>query len=209
MAIVDSIKGLLHRKGSLKNITALELRRERMALEQEESRISSDVEKLEREKQQLFLRGKDEASERQRRILATKIKQRDSEAASADKRLRFVSRQLRVINGLIQIKENERLFERLGLSSLINRLDPDQLERYIIEASVEGGLQMETFQRLLTTVEESERITGVGEEERDVEEIMKAMQEAQVAEREHPEQVEEFARQRLDQILHPPEEEPA
>jgi len=207
MAILDSLKGMFTRKRTLDDVSMDELRREKIRLEQEEARLTRQVEELERQKQQLFLKGKDEASERQQRILARKIKEVDVQARNIDKNLRFISHQLRVVNGFIQVKENQRLWQEAGISSIITQLDLEELQKYVEAASVEGALHLDKFRELLEGLEESERLVGLGEEDKDIEEIMRAMQEARQADLEAPGAVEELARQRLDEILHNEERE--
>jgi len=207
MAILDPIKKWVRHKRSIEDISVDELRREKIRLEQEEAKMARQVEDLETQKQQLFLKGKDEASARQQRILATKIKELDVQARNLDKNLRFVSKQLRIINGFLQIKENQRLFQEAGVSGLISKIDLQTLQRYVEEASIEGVFQLDKFQDILSTLEETEKIVGVVEEDKDILEIMRAMQEAKLAEVERPEAVEELARHRLDEILHREEPE--
>lgn len=203
MAVTDSLKGLFNRKRSIDAITVDELRREKIRMEQEEAKLSRQVEELEKQKQQVFLKGKDEASERQMRILATKIKELDVQAANLDKTMRFISKQLRIVNGFIQIKENKRLLEQVGIANLISRIDMDTLQKYVDDASVEGAFRMDKFQKILGTVEDGESIVSAVDEDKDILEIMRAMQEAKQAEIERPEGIEDFARQKLDQVLHP------
>jgi FtsZ-binding cell division protein ZapB len=164
MAVID-FKGFFQRKRSLKDITVDELRREKIRLEHEESRLAGQVEELERSKQQVFLRGKDESSERQQRILATKIKELDVQAGSMDRNLRFISKQLRIVNGFIQIKENQRLIQEAGLASIISSIDMEKLQQYVEQASVEGSFQWDKFESILGNLEDTEKITGGGEED--------------------------------------------
>ncbi len=208
MANID-LKGLFQHKRSLKDITVDELKREKIRLELEEKRQAGQVEELERQKQRIFLQGKDESSDRQQRILATKIKELDVQAGNMDKNLRFISKQLRIINGFIQIKENQRLVQEAGLASIISKIDMEKLQQYVEQASVEGSFQWDKFESILGNLEESDKITSVGAEDKDIQEIMKAMQEAKVAGLENPEAAETLAKEKLDTILHKekPEEE--
>jgi hypothetical protein len=206
MGVLKSVKGLFQRRRSLAKITMDELQREKIRLEHEEARRAKRVEELERQKRELFLRGKDEPSERQRRILATKIKELDVQAKNMDKQLRFISKQLRIVNGFIQIKENQRLLDQLGVSGIISRLDIQTLQKYVEDASIEGRFQWEKFEGILRTLEETEKVIGELEEDRDILEIMRAMEETKAAEMEAPEKVEEIAMQRLEEILREPEE---
>ena len=201
MAVLDPIRKWLDRKRSIEDLTMDELRREKIRLEQEEGKLAHRVEDLEKQKQQLFMKGKDEPSELQQRILASKIKEVDVQAKNLAKNLRFISRQLRIINGFLQIKENERLLKESGISSLISTIDLATLRTYVEQASIEGVFQLDKFQDILTTLEETDRVVGDVEEDKDVLDIMKAFQEAKLTEMESPEAAEEFGIRRLDEIL--------
>ncbi len=207
MAVLDPIRKWLDRKRSIEDLTMDELRREKIRLEQEEGKLAHRVEDLEKQKQQLFMKGKDEPSELQQRILASKIKEVDVQAKNLAKNLRFISRQLRIINGFLQIKENQRLLQESGISSLINTIDLATLRTYVEQASIEGVFQLDKFQEILGTLEETDRVVGVVEEDKDILDIMKAFQEAKLTEMESPEAAEEMGLRRLDEILRKEEPE--
>ena len=200
MAMIRSLRKFFQRKRSLDSITLDELRRERIRLEQEEGKLARQVDRLEEQKKQLFLKGKDETSQRRRRILATQIKGLDTQAKNLDRNLQLISRQLRIINGFIQLKENQRLLTESGLSSIISAMDLGTLQRYVERATVDGLFRMDKFQELIGILEE--RPLEEIEEDRDILEIMRAMEEAKLAEVEKgPEEAEKLGLEMIDKIL--------
>ena len=207
MAVTDALKNLLKRKKSIDRVSMDELRREKIRLSQEESRMTSQVEKLERQKQEFFAKGKDEPSQRQQMIIARKIKELDARAKNADKMLGMISSQIRALNGFVQLKENQQFLKERGLSSLIGKIDLSRLQRLVEDASVEGQLQMDKLAGLVTTLEESERLVDVGAEDTDTLSIVSAMQEAKAAEEEDPQVALEQGMKKVDQILEKKEEE--
>ncbi len=207
MAVTDTLRNLFKRKKSIDKVSMDELRREKIRLSQEESRTTSQVEKLERQKQELFIKGKDEPSQRQQMIVARKIKELDVQAKNSDKMLRMISSQIRALNGFVQLKENQQLLKERGLSSVIGKIDLPRLQRLVEDASVEGQLQMDKLADMVTTLEESERLVGVGAEDADTLSIVSAMQETKAAEEENPEAALEQGIKKVDQILEKKEEE--
>lgn len=203
MAILESIKERFFGddRRSIEDIGVDELRREKIRLEQDEGKLARRVEELEKQKQELFLQGKEEPSHRKQRILATKIKEVDVQAKNLDRNLQFISRQLRIVNGFLQIKENERLMQESGISSVISQIDLATLRTYVERASVEGVFQLDKFQEILGTLEETDQLVGGVEEDKDILEIMQAFEEAKLAEMERPEAAEEVGLKRLDEIL--------
>lgn len=206
MALFDSVKGLFgSRKRTLNDLSMDELRREKTRLEQTENKLIKQVEELERRKQELFQKGVEEGSERQRRIYARKIKELDVEAKNIDKNLRFISRQLRVVNGFIQLKKNQALMEQMGLSDIISSMDIQDLQAYVEQASVEGEFNFDKLNEVLRNIEEADRLVEITGEDKDIEEIVRAMEEARLAGTESPEAV-QVARQKLDEALGSEEE---
>ena len=187
MAVMDSLKKLFGKSKKLKDITLDELRRERIRLEQEERRYTGRIEGIEEEKKALFIAGKDETSRRKRVILARKIKEKDLEAKNVDKNLQWFSRQLRTMNGLLQLKEMERILQQSGISAIISNLDLQELQIYVDQATVEGQFHMDKFSDILSTLEESDRVVGALKEDEDIMAIVDAMEEAGAVEEVDPE----------------------
>jgi len=181
MSLGDDLKKLFSRKKTLDKITVDELRRERVRLEQRESKMIKEIEDVEKRKQSLFLKGKDEASQRQQVIMARKIKELDSMSRTKDKQLALYSRQLRVISGFEQIKQNRKEIEEMGMTSILNKMDLSELQTYVEKAVVEGGFQMEKLKSILDGLEGSDMAGDFGEDP-DIMKIVEAMQEAKAAE---------------------------
>ena len=190
MRPLDSLKKLFSRKKKLGDISLDDLKREKIRLEQEEKKYTHRVDAIEEEKKALFMAGKDETSQRKQLILARKIKEKDAEAKNIEKNLQFFSRQLRIINGFMQLKENQRILEQSGISAIISNVDLQELQIYVDQATIDGVFHMDKFSEILNTLEESERLVGPVAEEKDILAIVEAMQEARASEELDPEAVE-------------------
>jgi hypothetical protein len=201
MDIMAAIKGMFAGKKRLDKVTMDELRKERISLEQIEQRIGRDVDELEQRKQQLFVKGRDEPNQRQQISLARKIKELDATAQAKDRQLAMISRQLRVLAGLAAIKENQSLVKELGVSSIISKMDLEELQQFVEKATVEGQFQMERFAQILKTVEAPDG-AELAAEDADTLAIVAAMQEARDAEQTAPEAGVADAMKKVDQVLH-------
>ena len=199
MAILDSLKGLFSRGRTIDDITLDELQREKIRLDQDEAKLVRHVEELESQKKQLFLRGKDETSERQQMIVARKITELDAQARNLDRQLQFISRQLRTINGFIQLKENRRALRDSGLISVLGRIDLERLQKYVQDALVDGVFQMKKFEEIMGRLEDGQALDSELPEEKGVLEIVSLMRQAKEAEA-SPEGVEDSYRQ-MNQLL--------
>ena len=185
MRILRTLGNMFSWKQTLDRVSVEELRRERLALEQMEQRLTREVDELERQKKELFTRGKDETSRRQQLAVARKIKQLDGAVSGKDQQLGRISKQIRVLNGLTTVKENETLTRQLGVSSILGRLDLESVRDYVERATVEGQFQMERFAEILKTVESDDGPALIDDAE--TLSIVEAMQEAKEAEADDPE----------------------
>ena len=182
MLAIDRIKGFFAGKRRIDRISVEQLKRERIRVEQMEARAARDVEQLESRKEELFLRGKDEPSARQRLAAARKIKDLDAQARAKGRQMAFFNKHLRIINGLLQIKENMALLSRLRLGSIISRMSVAELTEYVDKACVEGQFEMEKFASLLGSLEAAVGADEPAGADPDVEAIVAAMEQARAAE---------------------------
>jgi len=187
---IDPLRKLLTRKRTIGDVTIDELMREKVGMDQEERRLVEKVEQLERDKAELFARGRAETSDLQKRRLAEKIKAIDGQARHGGQSLQFITKQQRILNGFLQIKESERLLRVSGLSSLIADMDLGTLRDYVEQASSEGVFQLDKFETILGTLDEGERaLTDQGEDE-DIASILRAFDEGKLEQTESPPLVE-------------------
>jgi len=208
MGLGNDLKKLFSRKKSLGKISVDELRRERVGMEQTESRLIKDIEEIEKKKQALFVKGKDEVSQRQQLIYARKIKELDVRSRNKDKQLALISKQLRILSGFEQIKENQKMLIESSKSSLLAKMDLSELQQYVEKAIVEGNFQMEKFTAILNDLEGGVLGGEFAEEDADILGIVNAMQEAKAAETSDESEVPiEEGIKKVDQILHKEKEE--
>ena len=178
MAIIDSIKGIFAGKKTIARVTLDELRQERIRIEHEEAKVLEQIEELENRKKELFKKGRDQSSQRQQIVLARRIKELDTRVKSHDTNARMLSKQLRVVNGFIQIKDHKDLVEKTKVSGLLSKMDLASLEDYVEAATIEGQFQMDKFENLIETMETSGPASLAGEEDPDTLAIVELMNEA-------------------------------
>ncbi len=165
----------------LDDLTADDLARERIRLEQEEKKQLKVVEQIESDKRAVFEQATRESSVRKQKIMARKIKELDTKANNIDRNLRVVSQQLRIINGFIQVKENKRIWEQSGLWAQISQMDLSELETYVGDSLIEGSFNSEKFSSIVGTLEGSEGLVDEMEEDADVLDILSEIQAAAAA----------------------------
>jgi hypothetical protein len=136
---------------------------------------------LEAEKRKLFEEGVRNSSEREQRVMARRIKELDEQAKNMDQNLQAISKQMRILNGLMQIKENVRLNTESGLASIVSNIDLSDLINYVDRSSVDGEFQMNKFDDVLRAMEKSKTVAPQYSEDEDVLDIVKQMQMAREA----------------------------
>jgi hypothetical protein len=207
MNLGETVKGLFNRKKSLDKVSVDELRKEKIALEQQEVKFSRQIGKLEQQKTDLFRKGTELTSDREQKVLARKIKDFDSQAQNLDQNGKFINRQLRILNGFMQLKENENLLKNYGLSNLINNMDLDKLQNYIEQATVGRQFNLDKFQDIIGKLEEGEGLVNGEDEESDVLDIVAAMQASASADEDDQESAVEKGIKQVNEILHQKEDE--
>ena len=184
MNLIDNFKSMFSPKKSLKDLRVDDLNMEKIRLEQTERKLVAEIDDIESEKKGLFLKGKDESAARKQVIIARHIKELDVKAQNIDKNLSFISRQARIINGFIQVKENEKLMAQSGLSSTLATIDLATLQQYVEKASIDGVFHMDKLSEILGTLEQGERLSSIpgATEESDISDIVAQMQRAKESE---------------------------
>jgi len=159
-------------KQTISNIDPEQLRRDRIRLEQTELKYTREIEELEKQKEELFRKGLDSASDRQRIQISRKFKQLDAQVQGKDRQLALLSKNLQVLNTIAQIKENERMFKDLGMESIVNTMDLADVQAYIERATIEGQFQMERFTKLVKSATDAEATYDVGEVDNDTQSML-------------------------------------
>ncbi len=204
----QGIKDLFGGRKGIDRVNLDELKREKIRLEQMERRVSNDVDGVERRKEEMFLKGKDETSSRQRLTYARKIKELDARAKAKRQQLAFFHKHLRIVDGLLQIKENMALLKELKVGSIITDMSVEELTEYVEQATVQGQFEMEKFTGLLESLDGAMNVAQDAEEDPDLTAIVSAMEEAHAAEEAgRPDGVAEAAR-RVDELLDKDSEDP-
>jgi len=169
------------KKRSIENVPVEELKREKVRMAQEERKLLNEIRTLEAQKRSLFNEGVRKASEREQRVLARRIKELDAQSNNYDRFLQSLSKQMRVLNGLVQVKERIRMDQEWGIAGLVSNLNLEDLMAYVSEASVNGEFNMNMFDDVLQVLEKNDAISPNFQEDEDVLDIMKEMQLAREA----------------------------
>ena len=102
--------------------------------------------------------------------------------AGKTQQLAFFHKHLRIVDGLLQIKENFELLKELKVGSVITNMSVEELTAYVEQATVQGQFEMEKFTALLESLDGALEAGQEAEVDKDVTAIVAAMEEARAAE---------------------------
>lgn len=179
MELFEAVFG--KRKKTIANISLDDLTMAKVKLEQEQERVMRRVSDLEKEKEKLFQQGVNEASKRRQLLLAQKIQELEFQAKNYDKNLSAYQKQMRVLNGMIFLKENRSSWEETAVGQILGNLELSELESYVDQATANNVFQMDKFEKILGSLEEGEEFSEREEMDADVSQIMAEMQRAREA----------------------------
>lgn len=194
LKVVQELLGLNDESGAgkatLNDIKMEDVQKGKIRLEHKESTILAELKDVEGQKRKLFSEGVNKAGAREQKVLARKIKELDGRATNLDRMLQAISVQMRVINNFIQIKEQERMNNEMGIQSIFGEIDIEDLILYMEDAMVDGELSMKRLASLADGLDKRNMMGDVLSEDEDVMEIVRQMQMAREA-ADSPEAIEE------------------
>ena len=152
--VITFIQQFLGRsKSTIASVTADSLRTERIALQNEERKLGKDLGRLGDERERLvqeYSVARDLGDEQQKKCIARRFEEIKDQQIALDGSHAFLTKRMRVLNGILRIKEKEAFLKRVG-SSVLN-LDLVELQSFVERATDEGELTDERLDTLLETM---------------------------------------------------------
>ena len=149
--------GKLFGKGrpTLKSLSVDDLKREHIAAESEWNKLIEESEKfvgddtqLKEEYKTAHAAGKTSL----KWIIAQKLQGLELKRKGIETRLALITKKMTFYIGLLEIKENNEYVKKHGLDGFIYQMDIADLERYVLDATVDGRLHLEKLTAALQAV---------------------------------------------------------
>ena len=166
------------KKVKLEDIGLDDLNRERIRLENEERKKIDELSDIENQKRKLFEAGVKNTSVHEQKAIARRMLDLEGRAKNLDSMLSAISKQMRIVSGLIQIKERTQLMSQMGLSGVLQNIDLQNLVGYINESSVDGKFNVEKFDNILRALGQADSLVPQMDEEPGVDKLVALMQKA-------------------------------
>lgn len=200
MALLEWVGSLFGRRKTLEEIPLDDLRRERIGLEMSRDRLQREIAQLEERKQQLFRKGKDATSNRERTEVAQQIYDLEIAIQAKAKDQEMVHQRIRVLLGLIQLKERMHLIRQMKGGSVLIGLPLEEVTEYVDKIMVEDRLEMEKLAAMLEALEVAPELPVAKRVRPEILAIVAAMEEAKAAEEAgHPDP--DAALKKVDQLF--------
>jgi hypothetical protein len=158
-SLLDS---LFPRRRDIQSLTADDLRKHLVTLNNEEKRLESELIRLRDDQARVveeYARVKALGDARHIRFLGRRFEEILALSTHLDRRHAYISRQARVINSIALLKDSEAFAERLGNTDLA------AWQTYVEEASVKAELQVERLETLQQTLDDAVNQQEIGRED--------------------------------------------
>ncbi|MDR2756079.1 MAG: hypothetical protein LBC20_10255 [Planctomycetaceae bacterium] len=152
MSTFNPLSWFTKKKMTLAQVQLGDLKREQFKLEGDVRRLEKEEEQLQKEKEQnedKYRNAHAAGKEFVKKTIIRKLETLKIQTKSVETRLKTCYSLYQTTIGLIAVKENQTFFEKLGVGSLVMKMDIDELQSFIQEATVEGELQQDKLARLL------------------------------------------------------------
>ncbi|MCG8700475.1 MAG: hypothetical protein MI922_20640, partial [Bacteroidales bacterium] len=160
----------------IEKLSSNQLEDEKIRLQTVQEGFFKEVKQLEEKKRTLFEEGRKKSSKMEKQAIAVQIKQVDDEAKEVMKANTIISRQIMVTAKLMQIKKRESLLKNEGLWGMISAVEPEQLEKFMLDIKVKSKQGDAQSKRLLDILGEDDAEQDAVDPE--IADIMAAMEEA-------------------------------
>ena len=142
---------LTNRKKPLSRMTRAELRRQELLLEKDRTQLLKRINKLAKQKQEIFASGAGEQVPEVRRVLAQEFELKTSEQLMLSRQLNIRSKEMLTVSRLRMLRENaERAGQTGGRVGLIGEKDILRLGKLIENDSIRAEVYQERLDEVLS-----------------------------------------------------------
>lgn len=175
MALLDFLFGKKNPLQQIEKMAIADLEKEQLRLEAQQDAIISRVRTIEKRKDAALREGAKKRSALERKAMAVRYKQLDTEATDYVSQASLVSKQIRVIGRMAQLKRREKLLKQEGLWSTLARVDAAELENFMLDMRTKAMQGDREASRLLEILEEPLSAAAEQEDE-ELQDVLAAME---------------------------------
>ena len=184
--MINRLFGRKKGKSWIETVKVEELEREKLRLDNHIQVLSKEIERMERQKKELFRQGIGK-SDVEKMLLAEKIKDLDAEIKMKIKEYNTLMKQRRALSNLIRLKKWEHRLKERGIWDKIKSVEPDQLIKMLTEIDFEEGKFEENIDKINEILGTRYTAVEIDQTSREIMEMWEKVEKAELS----PEDVEE------------------
>jgi len=164
-----------------KELSLDQVKREEIRLNIKENQTLAKLEKLEKEREDIFARGLKMKSPAHRRQLARLYEMRSSGVKTLERELQLISKELTTMSALRLALERQQS-SREGVSKILRQVDEAQLMTYLEDDKITQEMYLEKLNNVLSAVtDNAQEITeNLGKEGSEVMDVWQKMDEGEI-----------------------------
>ena len=173
--MLSKLKNLFFRSKNPLDMPIERIRESRVKLDIKIRKLEEEMREIDKSITKLFERAKEVESKSEELTIATKIKTLSQRKKQLQYSHALLNKQLRFVDNLLIIKENEEILKSTPLWNTLRSMSPQELERYLVEMKIDSENIIETLNMALGITEDM--LSGASEEyDRDIEDILSTIQ---------------------------------
>ncbi len=192
MGWISKALGLKKSKSWIETVKVEDLERELMQVDNQIMLLSKEIERLEKQKKELFRQGIGK-SDIEKLLLAEKIKDLDAEIKMKLREYNRLMKQRRALSNLIRLKKWEDKLKEKGIWEKLKSIEPDKLIRVLTNVEFEERLFEENIDRINQLLGEELARVEIDESTKEILRLWEKVEKAELT----PEAVEEQLRVRV------------
>ncbi len=192
MGWISKALGLKKSKSWIETVKVEDLERELMQVDNQIMLLSKEIERLEKQKKELFRQGIGK-SDIEKLLLAEKIKDLDAEIKMKLREYNRLMKQRRALSNLIRLKKWEDKLKEKGIWEKLKSIEPDKLIQVLTNVEFEERLFEENIDRINQLLSEELARVEIDESTKEILRLWEKVEKAELT----PEAVEEQLRVRV------------
>ncbi len=192
MSWISKALGLKKSKSWIETVKVEDLERELMQVDNQIMLLSKEIERLEKQKKELFRQGIGK-SDIEKLLLAEKIKDLDAEIKMKLREYNRLMKQRRALSNLIRLKKWEDKLKEKGIWEKLKSIEPDKLIQVLTNVEFEERLFEENIDRINQLLGEELARVEIDESTKEILRLWEKVEKAELT----PEAVEEQLRVRV------------
>ncbi|EHP84291.1 hypothetical protein [Methanotorris formicicus] len=172
--MLNRLKNLLNKNKNPLDMPLDKLKESKIMLDIQIRKLEDEISNIDSQITALFEKAKKAKSKSEELTIATKIKTLSQRKKQLQNSHALLNKQVRFVDNLIVIKENEAVLKSTPLWNVLNKMSPEELERELINLRLDSENVINTLNTALGITDDALSMTSE-EYDEDIEDILKTI----------------------------------